>query len=108
MITRYAAESVTRGWHYAETALGEVIERSGRGGAQEAVAGPLLQLVRRPGASTAPPASDAEALDTLEPLAEPALAALLALVVQDLLEPKDFATLYTPLADIIPLASLTS
>lgn len=102
-IAGYAAVRETRAWQIAETALAEVIERSGRSSAQEALAGPLLQLVRRPEASAQVPESTEEALDTLEPMAEPALAALLALMVHDLLTPRDFATLYAPLADIIPL-----
>ncbi len=107
-IASHAAAHGTRAWQIAETALGEIIERSGRGQAQEALAGPLLQLVRRPNAQAPIPESSEEALDTLEPMAEPALAALLALVVQDLLEPRDFATLYAPMANVIPLDALTS
>jgi len=106
-IASYGTARDTRAWHIAETALGEVIDRSGRSGAQEALAGPLLQLVRRPQAPAQVPESAEAALDTLEPMAEPALAALLALVVRDLLEPRDFATLYEPLAHVIPLDALT-
>ena len=104
VVTRHAAESLTRPWHHAENALGTLIERSGRSNAQEAVSGPLLQLVRRHDAP--PPSSEAEALQALDPLAEPALAALLALMMQDLMTPHDFTTLYAPFAELIPVSTL--
>lgn len=103
----YAALADTRRWHQAETTLAAVVERSGRSAAQEAVAGPLLQLVHRPDIAPLPEtASPDEALATLDPVAEPALAALLALLVRDLLEPSLFATLYGPMHDVIPVESL--
>ena len=40
--------------------------------------------------------------DAIDPIAEPALAALLALAVRDLLEPRVLATLYEPFAEAIP------
>ena len=103
----YAAAVDTRRWQRAETALAAVMERSGRGAAQEAVSGPLLQLVHRPEIAPLPDtASPDEAIATLDPVAEPALAALLALIVRDLLEPAMFATLYAPMDEVIPVDTL--
>lgn len=86
----------------AETALGETIERAGRTDARDALAGPLLQLVRRVDAAT-----DVEdELATLEPIAEPALAALLALLVADLLAADHVAQLYAPFDSVIPFDTL--
>ncbi len=79
----------------ADRILGQTIERSGREDARDAVAGPLLQLVRL-----------AEDADDLDPIAEPALAALLALIVSDLLGASTFATLYMPFEQAIPLATV--
>ncbi|MFN5598864.1 MAG: hypothetical protein ACK5AK_05700, partial [Gemmatimonas sp.] len=107
----YAAEVSTRAWMLAETALATAIERSGREPQRDALSGPLLQLVQRDrgaaatataATATAATATAAEAtdedrvLDTLDPVAEPALAALLALLVCDLLDGAQLARLLAP------------
>ena len=84
----------------AESAMALAIERSGRSDARDAVAGPLLQLVRR---SDSPGVSD-DPLDSLEPVAEPALAAVLALLVADLLSPEHVRELYAPFESYVPFA----
>ena len=104
VVALYTRQSATPAWHAAETALATAIERSGREPQRDALSGPLLQLVRRPDRPDAPPASADEALATLEPIAEPALAALMALLVQDLLGEAYVRTLYAPFAEIIPAA----
>ena len=43
----YAAQSATRAWAVAESALAHAIERSGREAQRDALSGPLLQLVQR-------------------------------------------------------------
>ncbi len=105
MLIQYAALSSTRNWQRAETALAAVMERSGRDQERDAVSGPLLQLVRLPGVELQTDQGTPErALEALDPIAEPALAALLALIVRDLLESAVFDTLYSPMYRAIPLA----
>lgn len=127
----YAAEASTRAWVLAETALATAIERSGREPQRDALSGPLLQLVQRDRGAAAPNAaptaapsvarSPAEAsigeagatdedrvLDTLDPVAEPALAALLALLVCDLLDSAQLARLMAPFEGVIALAEVTT
>ena len=104
VVERFAAVASSRAFATADAALAETIERSGRGDAQEALAGPLLQLVRRRDDSA--PASivgaDGEDEPALDALAEPALGALLALLVRDLLPPAHFRTLYGAFDVAIP------
>jgi hypothetical protein len=114
VVTRFEAVANSRAFAAADVALAETIERSGRADAQDALAGPLLQLVRRRDHSDASAAnSGAESADAesaapaLDALAEPALAALLALLVRDLLQPAHFQTLYGAFAEAIPADGLT-
>lgn len=106
-------------WSQVERRLAAIIERSGRQAEQEAVAGPLLQLVRlEAGASsgmqgeaevlseTASEAADDDPLKNLDPVAEPALAAVLALLVRDLLQPSDFELLIGPVVQVISLEEI--
>lgn len=114
----YAAEVSTRAWMLAETALATAIERSGREPQRDALSGPLLQLVQRDrgaaATATAATATAAEAtdedrvLDTLDPVAEPALAALLALLVCDLLDGAQLARLLAPFEGVIALTEVTT
>ncbi|MFN5581123.1 hypothetical protein [Gemmatimonas sp.] len=114
----YAAEVSTRAWMLAETALATAIERSGREPQRDALSGPLLQLVQRDrgaaATATAATATAAEAtdedrvLDTLDPVAEPALAALLALLVCDLLDGAQLARLMAPFEGVIALTEVTT
>ena len=100
-MARYENIAATRAYEAADARLGEVITRSGRDEARDALSGPLLQLVKRP-TPDVPPASDAEAEIALEPIAEPALAALLALMVRDLLDDATVQLLTDAFADTIP------
>ncbi len=86
----------------ADVTLGETLERSGRNDARDAVAGPLLQLVRIEEAEN-PVVGNQSLAHALDPIAEPALAAVLALIVSDLLPAATLATLYAPFEPIIPL-----
>jgi hypothetical protein len=63
-----------------------------------------MQLVRLPDAAAT--IREDEALASLDPIAESALAALLALVVRDLLAPAHVATLLAPFASVIDIAAL--
>ena len=102
VVARHDGLAPTTAYAVAEAQLGETIERSGRTDMRDALAGPLLQLVRRP-----PNAADVdEGIDALDPIAEPALAALLAILVDDLLPAEQIAMLYAPFQSIIPYESL--
>jgi hypothetical protein len=101
VVARYEALASTREFIVAERLLADAIERAGRTDARDALAGPLFQLVQRQDPQAAPASEDA-ALNTLDPVAEPALAALLALVVSDLLPDETMARLYEPFTDEIP------
>ncbi len=92
---RFDTVSASREFEIADASLGDLLERSGRVDARDAVAGPLLQLVRS--------GSD----DELDPIAESALAALLALMMRDLLSPADFDILYSAFSIAIPPDQLT-
>ncbi|MCC6242485.1 MAG: hypothetical protein IT353_06565 [Gemmatimonadaceae bacterium] len=100
VVARYAEVCDTPAFIAAEATLGETIARAGRTDARDALGGPLLQLVQR-APRTELPASEID-IDALDPIAEPALAALLALMVRDLLSAECAATLYAPFADVIP------
>lgn len=91
-VVRWAAHAGTPAFVRADRQLGEVLVRAGREAERDAAAGPLLQMMRI--------ASD-EATDNLDPIAEPALAALMALLVRDLLPADTFATLTAPLHELV-------
>jgi hypothetical protein len=94
----YQASSESVEWMRAELQLAKTIESSGRSDVPEAIGGPLMQLVR-----TENQEGDQHAID---PIAEPALAALLTLAVADLLPAHAQAVLYAPFAVTIPLHEL--
>ena len=101
VVARYETIAVTRAYEAADARLGEVITRSGRDEARDALSGPLLQLVKRPTPDVSP-AADAQVDIALDPIAEPALAALLALMVRDLLDDATVQLLTDAFADTIP------
>jgi hypothetical protein len=89
----------------ADRALSAAVAATQRERERDAALGPLLQLVSVPPPDGAPPTPD-EAPLPLAPVAEAALAAVLALLVRDVLGASAFGTLYAPFATRIPLASL--
>ena len=95
----YAAAAGSPRFRAADRALGMVVDRAGRTAERDAALGPLLQLV-----SADEQADDADV--ALDPVAEPALAAMLALLARDLLPAETVATLYAPFAALIPHAEL--
>lgn len=99
VVERYTQVSATLTWRAAEQQLATAIERSGREPQRDALTGPLLQLVRPVNAPA--PATEDDALALLDPVAEPALAALLALMVEELLPPDAVETLCAPFAGVI-------
>ena len=98
----YATIADSPRFRAADRALGGAIDRAGRTAERDAALGPLLQLVR----ADAPPDAAPDAEVALDPVAEPALAALLALLARDLLPAETVATLYAPFASLIPLPTL--
>ena len=102
VVARYHTISRLPSWSAAERELAAAIEGSGRAPLRDAVAGPLLQLVRRSSAVAAEP------LAAFDPIAEPALAAVLALLVEELLSPDALMTLYDPFEGVIPRRALDS
>lgn len=103
VMTRHRAIVDGREYVAAESLIGETIARAGRTDARDALAGPLFQLVR----TTPTTASDDDVLSMLDPIAEPALAALLALLVADLVPSSALAELYQPFDAVIALSSVT-
>lgn len=99
VVAAHASQAETRAWMSAERLLAETVARSDRDAYRDALSGPLLQLVRRPGVAT--PSTDEEAIEALDPVAEAALAALLALLVQDLLAPDVVRTLCAPFDGVL-------
>jgi len=97
VVARYETVAATRAYEAADARLGDVITRSCREEARDALSGPLLQLVKRPTPDASP-----ESEIALEPIAEPALAALLALMVRDLLDDATVLLLTDAFADTIP------
>ena len=97
VVARYDVVVATRAYQIADTRLGDVISRSGREEARDALSGPLLQLVKKPGSAGTPELE-------LEPIAEPALAALLALMVRDLLDDATLHSLTDAFSEAIPLS----
>lgn len=120
VVRRFASQSESSAFLAADATLGEIIERSGRTDARDALFGPLLQLVRDRDVAEQAVAEDAVADEAvadeavaeantpvpLDPIAEPALAALMALLVHDLLSAATLATLYAAFAEAIPLDSV--
>lgn len=92
----------------AERALGEIMARADRESARDAAAGPLLQMLRRPADEVPADAAHDDPLATLDPLAEPALATLLALLVRDLLPADLFTELVAPLALLVDASDVTT
>jgi hypothetical protein len=85
----------------ADRAVGEALESSDRIEARDAVVGPIIQLMN----------GHAERLETdpalsglsLDDLAETALAAVLGLIVGDIIPADALEVLYRPFAEIIPI-----
>jgi hypothetical protein len=104
VVALHATHAASRNWIAAEDAMAEAFVRSDRESLRDALGGPLMQLVRLPDAAAT--IREDEALASLDPIAESALAALLALVVRDLLAPAHVATLLAPFASVIDIAAL--
>jgi hypothetical protein len=104
VVTRFDGIASSPAFAAADAILAETIERSGRNAERDALAGPLLQIARRRDEML--PADGMAQPGDLDPIAEPALAALLALLVADLLPARHFELLYSPFAVAIPHALL--
>ena len=104
---RYEEQQGTPALAAADRALAQSVERAGRTAERDAVVGPLVQLVRD---APIPPRGhergDEGLALLLPPVAEAALAALLALVVRDVLPARAFDALYAPFAELVPVQVL--
>lgn len=104
---RYTEQAGTAAFAAADRALAQAVERTGRAAERDAVVGPLVQLVRdAPLAPRGASSDDDDGLTLLPPVAEAALAALLALVVRDVLPERAFEALYAPFAELVPVDQL--
>lgn len=101
-VTRWTEQVGTPAFARADRLLGEVLIRAGREAERDAAAGPLLQMLRP---AEPEQVSGDVANDALDPIAEPALAALMALLVRDLLPNDAFETLTAALRPLVPPAA---
>lgn len=99
----YERLAATPAQRRADRALAVAIPRLGRDHARDLLVGPVVQLARRAAAFAADSPDAAHAIDRV---AEPALAAALALLVADGLAEEQVAALYAPFEGAIPRASL--
>jgi hypothetical protein len=85
----------------ADRALGHALETSARTDARDAVVGPIIQLMNgHAGRVDTDPALSGVSLDDM---AEVALAAVLALIVGDIIAGDAMEVLYRPFAKVIPI-----
>ncbi|MEP6764782.1 MAG: hypothetical protein ABJB66_10750 [Gemmatimonadaceae bacterium] len=103
VVARYELVTKRDEFWVADSAVAILIGKSDRASDRDAIAGPLLQLVSKRLDSDAVANSDGV---VLRPVAEPALAALLALMMSDLLQPDHFNVLFESFAQAIPIESL--
>lgn len=94
---RYAALAATPQGRQADRALGAAIATTAREEARDAVVGPVVQMASRAADQVAVAGDDA-----VERFAEAALAATLALVVADRLDPPQRAVLTSPFEAALP------
>ena len=88
----------------ADRAVGQAVESSGRTDARDAVVGPIIQLMNgHAGRLESEPALSGVSLDDM---AETALAAVLALIVGDIIAADALEVLYRPYAGIIPIEQI--
>lgn len=103
VVTSYETITKRDEFWVADSAVAILVAKAGRQSDRDAMAGPLLQLAA---GKVGPEVSAAAAPVPLRPIAEPALAALLALMMTDLLEPDHFQVLYESFEQAIPIESL--
>ena len=97
----------------ADRALGEAMAAAGREAERDAALGPVVQLAADAAARVARaaggvPSDDDAAVDdsAADRFAEPALAAVLAVIARDVLDEEQFTTLYGAVSWAVPLAEL--
>ena len=88
----------------ADRALGEAMTAAGRESERDAVLGPVVQLAAD-GAARIGRAAESAAPDA-DRYAEPALAAVLAVIARDLLDEEQFTTLYGAVSWAVPVGEL--
>jgi hypothetical protein len=88
----------------ADRAVGQELEGSGRTDARDAVVGPIIQLMS--GHATRLASDPSLSGVSLDDMAEAALAAVLGLIVGDILAADALEVLYRPYAGIIPIEEI--
>ena len=104
-VRHYLAAQGTPALTRADRALAAAVETSGRELARDAVVGPVVQIAEDAAARALERPAVESHIDP-EAYAEVALAATLAVVVRDALEPESFATLYEAFEDVVPVAEI--
>ena len=107
VVAEYQLAVESAEYQAAERVLGSAIARSNREKERDALGGPLLHLLRADRQLVANDISNASQsiaanVAPYRPIAEPALAALLAILMQDVLSADLVARLYAPFARTIP------
>ena len=87
----------------ADRALGDAITAAGREGERDAVVGPVVQIATDAAERVGRATGEAPDVDRY---AEPALAAALAVVARELLDPEQFTTLYASVSWAVPEVEL--
>jgi hypothetical protein len=100
---RFAAAEGTPRFRRADRALGAAVGAAGREGERDAALRPLAELLRR-AERDGPDREEGE----LDPVAAAAVAAVLALVMRDVLAADTFDALYAPFAELIPVERLVT
>ena len=97
----FAAAERSPRFRGADRQLAAATAGAGREGERDAALRPLAEIVRAPGSDPSP---DAE--PSLDPVAPAAVAAVLALIMRDVIAAETFDTLYAPFAALIPVERL--
>lgn len=99
VLERWKHHSGTTAFSRADRVLAETMVRVNREVERDSAAGPLLQMMRVD--------SGADDGASLDPIAEPALAALMAIVLRDVLPQVTYDTLIASMASIVPRTDAT-
>ncbi len=104
VVQTWREHSASTAFARADRALGEAMVRANREAERDAAAGPLLQMMRSENALDTGDAKNNASPD-LDPIAEPALAGLMALVVRDVLPSDVFDELTRAVATEVPVSA---
>ena len=107
VVRHYEALSATDEFRRAELAMAMAVAEAGRVAERDSIAGPLIQIVRtRESQSDELVQQINISANNLRPIAEPALGAILALLMRDTLTATQMQILYEPFASLIRIDTL--